>query len=101
MKRAPRSKYVYCSINAFLAGVIKNRSKMTLDQFPKVNLFGSWIENYSQWRAYRQDRGTGNLSITTRHPAVSCYIPSRRPLAATLQHSAKTHNYVTFDLPIP
>ena len=72
MKRAPGSLYLYCSINAFLAGaIIENVSRMPLDQFAKSNLFGPLgIENYA-WRHVPIDRttGQGNLSITTRDEA--------------------------------
>jgi CubicO group peptidase (beta-lactamase class C family) len=72
MKRAPGSMYLYCSINAFLAGaIIENASRMPLDQFAKSNLFGPLeIENYT-WRHVPIDRttGQGNLSVTTRDEA--------------------------------
>jgi CubicO group peptidase (beta-lactamase class C family) len=69
MKRAPGTKYLYCSLNAFLAGaIIENVSGVPLDQFAKTNLFTPLgIERYS-WRHVPVDRttGQGNLSITTR-----------------------------------
>jgi CubicO group peptidase (beta-lactamase class C family) len=72
MKLTPGTKYVYCSLNAFLAGaIIENVSHMPLDQFAKTNLFAPLkIENYS-WRHVPVDRvtGQGNLSITTRDEA--------------------------------
>jgi CubicO group peptidase (beta-lactamase class C family) len=72
MKRAPGAKYVYCSINAFLAGaVIENASHMPLDQFARTNLFEPLgIQRYT-WRHVPVDRATGqgNLSITTRDEA--------------------------------
>jgi CubicO group peptidase (beta-lactamase class C family) len=72
MKRAPGTKYVYCSINAFLVGVIvENVSHMPLDQFAKTNLFEPLkIPTYS-WRQVPIGRttGQGNLSITTRDEA--------------------------------
>jgi CubicO group peptidase (beta-lactamase class C family) len=72
MKLSPGTKYVYCSLNAFLTGtIIENVSHMPLDQFAKINLFGPLgIENYS-WRHVPVDRttGQGNLSITTRDEA--------------------------------
>jgi CubicO group peptidase (beta-lactamase class C family) len=72
MKFTPGTKYVYCSLNAFLTGtIIENASRMPLDQFAKVNLFGPLgIENYS-WRHVPVERttGQGNLSITTRDEA--------------------------------
>jgi CubicO group peptidase (beta-lactamase class C family) len=72
MKRAPGSRYVYCSLNAFLTGaIIENVSHMPLDQFAKTNLFGPLgIQNYT-WRHVPVERttGQGNLSITTRDAA--------------------------------
>jgi CubicO group peptidase (beta-lactamase class C family) len=72
MKLSPGSKYVYCSLNAFLTGaIIENVSRMPLDQFARTNLFGPLgIENYS-WRHVPIGRttGQGNLSITTRDAA--------------------------------
>jgi CubicO group peptidase (beta-lactamase class C family) len=72
MKLTPGTKYVYCSLNAFLTGaIIENVSRRPLDQFAKTNLFGPLgIENYS-WRHVPVDRttGQGNLSITTRDEA--------------------------------
>jgi CubicO group peptidase (beta-lactamase class C family) len=72
MKRAPGAQYLYCSINAFLAGaIVENASHMKLDQFAKINLFEPLgIEKYG-WRHVPVERttGQGNLSITTRDEA--------------------------------
>ncbi len=72
MKRAPGTQYLYCSINAFLAGaIVENVSHMRLDQFAKTNLFEPLrIQKYN-WRHVPIDRttGQGNLSITTRDEA--------------------------------
>jgi len=72
MKISPGTKYVYCSLNAFLTGaIIENVSHVALDQFAKDNLFGPLgIAKYS-WRHVAVDRvtGQGNLSITTRDEA--------------------------------
>jgi CubicO group peptidase (beta-lactamase class C family) len=72
MKLTPGAKYVYCSLNAFLSGaIIENVSRMPLDQFAKINLFGPLgIEN-STWRHIPVGRttGQGNLSITARDAA--------------------------------
>jgi CubicO group peptidase (beta-lactamase class C family) len=69
MNGLPGSKYNYCSINAFLTGaIIENASHMPLDEFARVNLFGSLgIQDY-RWRHVPINRitGQGNLSITTR-----------------------------------
>jgi CubicO group peptidase (beta-lactamase class C family) len=72
MKRTPGANYLYCSINAFLAGlIIENASHMQLDQFAKANLFTPLgIEHYN-WRhvPVNHTTGQGNLSITTRDAA--------------------------------
>ncbi len=72
MKRTPGTQYLYCSINAFLAGaIIENASHTSLDQFAKTNLFDPLgIHKYS-WRHVPIDRttGQGNLSITTQDEA--------------------------------
>jgi CubicO group peptidase (beta-lactamase class C family) len=72
MKLTPGTKYVYCSLNAFLTGaIIENVSREALDQFAKTNLFGSLgIQDYS-WRhvPVKRTTGQGNLSITTRDEA--------------------------------
>jgi CubicO group peptidase (beta-lactamase class C family) len=69
MKGVPGSKYNYCSINAFLAGVIvENVSHMPLDEFARINLFEPLgIQDY-RWRQVPINRitGQGNLSITAR-----------------------------------
>ncbi len=71
MKTQPGQKYVYCSINAFLAGaIIENASKMPLDVFAQ-NLFAPLgIRNF-KWRHVPVDRttGQGNLQITARAEA--------------------------------
>ena len=72
MKHAPGTQYLYCSVNAFLAGaIVENASHITLDQFAKTNLFDPLgIQKYI-WRHVPIDRttGQGNLSITTRDEA--------------------------------
>ena len=72
MKRVPGARYVYCSMNAFLAGaIVENVSHMRLDEFAKTNLFDPLgIQKY-RWRHVPVDRtaGQGNLSITTRDEA--------------------------------
>jgi len=72
MKNQPGQKYVYCSINAFLAGaVIENVTKMPLDMFAKQNLFDPLGIRQYQWRHVPINRttGQGNLQITTRDAA--------------------------------
>jgi CubicO group peptidase (beta-lactamase class C family) len=72
IKGAPREKYNYCSINAFLAGaIVENATGTPLDEFAKANLFEPLgIRNY-RWRHVPIDRitGQGNLSITARDMA--------------------------------
>lgn len=72
MKTQPGQNYVYCSINAFLAGaIIENASKMPLDVFAKQTLFDPLgIRDY-EWRHVPLGRttGQGNLRITTRDGA--------------------------------
>ena len=69
MNGVPGLKYNYCSINAFLTGVIiENASHMPLDEFARVNLFEPLgIQDY-RWRHVPINRitGQGNLSITAR-----------------------------------
>jgi CubicO group peptidase (beta-lactamase class C family) len=72
MKRQPGTKYVYVSINAFLAGaIIENASRIRLDEFAKQNLFFPLGIARYEWRRVPIDRttGQGNLSITARDEA--------------------------------
>ena len=72
VNRAPGSKYVYCSINAFLAGaIVENASGMPLDEFARANLFGPLHIRAFRWRHVPVDRttGQGNLEITARDAA--------------------------------
>jgi CubicO group peptidase (beta-lactamase class C family) len=72
MKRAPGTQYLYCSINAFLAGaIIENASHTSLDQFARTNLFDPLGIHKYTWRHVPIDRttGQGNLSITARDEA--------------------------------
>lgn len=69
MKRAPGTQYLYCSLNAFLAGaIIENATHMPLDRFAKANLFAPLGIEHFNWRHVPVDRttGQGNLSITAR-----------------------------------
>ena len=72
MKRPAGSAYLYCSVNAFLAGaIVENASHMALDAFIDRNLFAPLgIERY-RWRHVPVDRttGQGNLAITARDAA--------------------------------
>jgi CubicO group peptidase (beta-lactamase class C family) len=75
MKNAPGAKYVYVSINAFLAGaIIENASKLGLDQFAKKNLFAPLGIDRFEWRKAPINRttGQGNLQITARDEARLC-----------------------------
>ncbi|HEY2780166.1 MAG TPA: serine hydrolase [Steroidobacteraceae bacterium] len=72
MKRAPGEKYVYASINAFLAGaIIENASHMRLDEFAEKNLFAPLAIRKFKWESVPVNRitGQGNFSITTRDAA--------------------------------
>lgn len=69
VKEKPGRTYVYCSLNAFLTGVIvANASKMPLDQFARQNLFRPLGIDPFDWlkAAGGQTKGQGNLSIRTR-----------------------------------
>jgi CubicO group peptidase (beta-lactamase class C family) len=72
MKSRPGQKYVYCSINAFILGVIvENASKQNLDVFAEKTLFRPLGIGAYKWRRVPVNRtaGQGNLSITTRDEA--------------------------------
>jgi CubicO group peptidase (beta-lactamase class C family) len=72
MKRSPGEKYLYCSLNAFLAGaIVENASHMPLDEFAKANLFGPLGITKFHWRHVPVNRttGQGNLEITARDAA--------------------------------
>ncbi|HTD74021.1 MAG TPA: serine hydrolase, partial [Steroidobacteraceae bacterium] len=72
MKRLPGEKYVYASINAFLAGaIVENASHMTLDDFARKNLLEPLAIQDFKWRHVPVNRttGQGNFSITTRDEA--------------------------------
>ncbi len=69
MKYAPGERYVYSSLDAFLAGaVVESASGMPLQRFAQEYLFGPLgIANFS-WRRGPQGEGVGqgNLSISAR-----------------------------------
>jgi CubicO group peptidase (beta-lactamase class C family) len=72
MKRAPAEKYIYASINAFLAGaIVENASHMSLDDFARKNLFEPLAIQNFKWERVPVNRttGQGNFSITTRDEA--------------------------------
>ena len=69
VKEQPGRTYVYCSLNAFLTGVIvSNASKVPLEQFAQKNLFEPLgIDHFDWLRAPGgRTKGQGNLSIRTR-----------------------------------
>jgi CubicO group peptidase (beta-lactamase class C family) len=69
IKRRPGQTYVYCSLNAFLTGVIvQNAAHMPLDVFAKKNLFGTLEIHRFEWAkaAGGWTKGQGNLSIRAR-----------------------------------
>jgi CubicO group peptidase (beta-lactamase class C family) len=72
MKYPPGQKYVYASINAFLAGlIVENATKQNLDAFAKQVLFDPIGIRRFEWRRVpiNHNSGQGNLSITTRDEA--------------------------------
>lgn len=72
VKRPAGSTYLYCSLNAFLTGVIvENASHQPLDTFVSKNLFQPLGINQYRWRHVPVDRttGQGNLAITARDAA--------------------------------
>jgi CubicO group peptidase (beta-lactamase class C family) len=72
MKLPPGTKYVYCSLNAFLTGaMIENVSHMPVDQFARINIFAPLKIDHYSWRQVPVGRvtGQGNLSITARDEA--------------------------------
>ena len=69
IKEQPGRTYVYCSLNAFLAGVVvSNAAKMPLDEFARRNLFSPLGIDRFDWlkAAGGKTKGQGNLSIRTR-----------------------------------
>jgi CubicO group peptidase (beta-lactamase class C family) len=69
IQEQPGRTYVYCSLNAFLTGVIvSNAAKMPLEEFARRNLFDSLGIDRFDWlkAAGGQTKGQGNLSIRTR-----------------------------------
>ena len=72
MKRQPGTKYVYASINAFLAGaIVENASHLSLDEFARRNLLAPLAIRRFKWEHVPVNRtaGQGNFSITTRDEA--------------------------------
>lgn len=69
VKAPPGRTYVYCSLNAFLTGVIvANAAKMPLEEFARHNLFLPLGIRRFDWAraAGGQTKGQGNLSIRAR-----------------------------------
>jgi CubicO group peptidase (beta-lactamase class C family) len=69
LKRPPGQTYVYCSLNAFLTGVIvQNAAHVPLDAFAKRNLFQPLEISRFEWAkaAGGWTKGQGNLSIRAR-----------------------------------
>lgn len=72
MRVQPGTVYVYCSLNAFLAGaIIQNASHIPLDQFAAANLFKPLGIETVSWRHVPPGytTGQGNLYISTRDEA--------------------------------
>jgi CubicO group peptidase (beta-lactamase class C family) len=69
VKEQPGRTYVYCSLNAFLAGVIVAKAAgLPLDEFARKNLFMPLgIQRFAWLKAAGgQTKGQGNLSIRAR-----------------------------------
>jgi CubicO group peptidase (beta-lactamase class C family) len=69
MKNAPGHTYVYCSLNAFLTGmIVQNAARMPLEVFAQRNLFAALRIDRFEWAkaAGGWTKGQGNLSIRTR-----------------------------------
>ncbi len=72
MKHAPGERYVYSSLNAFLAGaVVEHTSGMPLQNFAQEYLFGPLGITDVSWRRGPRGEGVGqgNLSISARDMA--------------------------------
>lgn len=72
MKWAPGERYVYSSLNAFLAGmVVEHASHLSLQEFAERYFFGPLGIQRIRWRRgpHGEGVGQGNLSITTRDMA--------------------------------
>lgn len=72
MKHAPGERYVYSSLNAFLAGaVVEQVSGMPLQRFAQQQLFAPLGITQFSWRRGPQGEGVGqgNLSLSTRDMA--------------------------------
>ncbi|WP_260702852.1 serine hydrolase domain-containing protein [Edaphobacter flagellatus] len=70
--RPPGEMYLYCSLNAFLAGaIVENATGQSLDSFAKQNLFAPLGIHEFRWRHVPVNRttGQGNLEITARDAA--------------------------------
>lgn len=66
-REAPGTRYLYCSLNAFLAGaVVETASKKRLDAFAREHLFQPLGITNFQWRVGPDGHvaGQGNLRIT-------------------------------------
>ncbi|NJK42918.1 MAG: serine hydrolase [Pleurocapsa sp. SU_196_0] len=69
MKHVPGERYVYSSLNAFLAGaVVEHVSGLSLERFAEEHLFGPLGITDFSWRRGPQGEGVGqgNLSISAR-----------------------------------
>ncbi|WP_202839610.1 serine hydrolase domain-containing protein [Luteimonas saliphila] len=69
MKYAPGERYVYSSLDAFLAGsVVEHASGMSLQRFAQEHLFGPLGISDVSWRRGPQGEGVGqgNLGISAR-----------------------------------
>ncbi|SNS40558.1 CubicO group peptidase, beta-lactamase class C family [Granulicella rosea] len=72
MRRAPGERYLYTSINAFLAGAtVENGTGESLDEFARTYLFAPLNIKLFHWRhvPVKRTTGQGNLEITARDAA--------------------------------
>lgn len=72
MKHAPGERYVYSSLNAYLAGaVVEHTSGMPLQRFAQTHLFGPLGITHFSWRRGPKGEGVGqgNLNISARDMA--------------------------------
>jgi CubicO group peptidase (beta-lactamase class C family) len=69
MKGLPGRTYQYCSLNAFLTGIIiENASHMSLETFAKRNFFAPLRIDHFEWAkgSGGRSKGQGNLSLRTQ-----------------------------------
>jgi CubicO group peptidase (beta-lactamase class C family) len=93
VKAPPGRTYVYCSLNAFLTGVIvANAAKMPLEEFARHNLFLPLGISRFDWAraAGGQTKGQGTLSIGILRQLDSC--------TSTKASSSKNESWIPIGL---